>query len=90
MTIPEMIQFLRNQMGRLRKGSLSATQLFEKQKSQRAMICLFLAILELVRRQTVELTQGEAFGDIGLKRGPSFDASEEQPEDLAIVEQEYH
>jgi segregation and condensation protein A len=89
-TIPEMIQFLRNQMGRLRKDSLSAAQLFEKQKSQRAMICLFLAILELVRRQAVELTQGEAFGDIGLKRGPSFDASEEQTEDLAIVEQEYH
>ncbi len=32
------------------------------------MICLFLAILELVKRRNVELVQGEAFGDIGLRR----------------------
>ena len=76
-TVPEMIVFLRNQLARLSKDPLSATQLFEKQRSQRAMICLFLAILELVKRQTVELTQGEAFGDIGLKRGAGFDESQE-------------
>ena len=31
------------------RQSLSATRLFERQRSRRAMICLFLAILELVK-----------------------------------------
>ncbi len=90
-SVPEMIQFLRHQLERSRRQEpLSATQLFERQGSRRAMICLFLAILELVRRQTVELTQGEAFADIGIRRGPSFDDASENVEDLAAVEQEYH
>jgi segregation and condensation protein A len=85
-----MIDFVRQQLIRPRRqGVLSATQLFEAQRSRRAMICLFLAILELVKRQSVELTQGEAFGDIGLERGPSFDADSESLEELATVEQDY-
>jgi segregation and condensation protein A len=54
------------------------------------MICLFLAILELVKRQAVALTQGEAFGDIGLERGAAFDDdSPETAHELAAVEEEY-
>jgi segregation and condensation protein A len=64
--------------------------LFEKQRGPRAMICLFLAILELVKRQAVELTQGEAFGDIGLRRGSGFDEQQAAVEDLSAVEEEYH
>ena len=89
-SVPDMIRYLRHQLAGLRKDSLSATQLFEKQRGPRAMICLFLAILELVKRQAVEFTQGEAFGDIGLKRGSSFEESEAAVEDLSAVEQEYH
>jgi segregation and condensation protein A len=89
-SVPEMIQFLRQQLssGR-RQEPLSATQMFERQRSRRAMICLFLAILELVKRQSVSLTQGEAFGDIGLVRGPAFDDAAESADDLATVEQDY-
>ena len=72
-----------------RHEPLSATRLFERQRSRRAMICLFLAILELVKRQTVELTQGEAFGDIGLRRGSGFDDVADPLEELAAVEQDY-
>jgi segregation and condensation protein A len=89
-SVPDMIEFLRHQLARSwRQESLSATQLFEKQRSSRAVICLFLAILELVKRQAVELMQGEAFGDIVLRRGSSFDQLAESPQDLAAVEQEY-
>jgi segregation and condensation protein A len=89
-SVPEMIQYLQDQLGKARgsKG-LSATRLFEELRSQRAMICLFLAILELVKRRNVELVQGEAFGDIGLRRGPEFGAVTESPESYAEVEQEY-
>lgn len=89
-SVPEMIGYLRQQLTKSRRqGSLSATQLFESQRSRRAMICLFLAILELVKRQSVALTQGEAFGDIGLERGPAFDAVGESIDELATVEQDY-
>ncbi len=87
-SVPEMIQFLRHQLSRSRRDSLSVTRLFEGQHSRRAMICLFLAILELVKRQTVELTQGEAFGDIGLRRGVEFETSGSS-EEFATVEQDY-
>ncbi len=90
-SVPDMIEFLRDQLRSSRRhDALSATQLFERQRSRRAMICLFLAILELVKVQAVQLTQGEAFGDIGLCRGPGFDSSNEAAEALAAVEQEYH
>ncbi len=88
-SVPDMMRFLRQQLSRSpRQQPISAAQLFERQRSRRAMICLFLAILELVKRQDVELTQGEAFGEIGLRKGTTF---EQGPgvEELESVEQEY-
>lgn len=90
-SVPEMMTFVRQQLVRSRRPEvLSATELFERQRSRRSMISLFLAILELVKRQAIELAQAEAFGDIGLRRGPSFDQPEEDAESLARVEEEYH
>jgi len=42
-------------------------------KSERAVICTFLAMLELVRLQAIVLRQGEQFGDILLKKTDRFD-----------------
>ncbi len=90
-SVPEMISFLRQQLGRSqRQRDLSVTHLFERQRSRRAIICLFLAILELVKTQAVELTQGEAFGDIRLRKGIGFDEAGESAEDLAVVDGEYN
>ena len=81
-------QKLRNVFHDLRKGeSIPAAELFERQHSRRAMISLFLAILELVRRQALALTQQAAFGEIGLKKQSGFDAVLDEP--LTTVEQEY-
>lgn len=88
-SVPEMIEFLQRELARSRRRSLSATQLFERQRSRRAMIVLFLAILELVKRQSVELIQGEAFGDIGLRCGPAFDDVRERSEEFETLEEEY-
>src|SRR5436305_7547701 len=88
-TVPEMIQYLQDQLGKTRGSkSVSATRLFEDLGNERAMIFLFLAILELVKRRNVELVQGEAFGDIGLRRGPEFGSNSESAESYAEVEQE--
>jgi segregation and condensation protein A len=87
-SVPDMIRFLRTRLSRSRQKSISAMYLFEQQRSRRAMICLFLAILELVKRQAILLAQGEAFGDIELQRGSGFEEAAES-EDLATLEQEY-
>jgi segregation and condensation protein A len=89
-TVPEMIEFLHHQLNKTKgQKSLSVTRLFEDLNSQRAMICLFLAILELVKRRGVELVQAEAFGDIDLRRGPDFESISGPAESYLEVEQEY-
>ncbi len=89
-SVPDMVRYLRDQLERLRKSqTLSVTKLFGQQRSRRAMICLFLAILELVKRQAVELTQGESFGDIAVRRHDDYDRAFQGPEDLAAVDQDY-
>jgi len=87
-SVPDMIRYLESAFRELPQGgSISVASLFERQGSRRAMICLFLAMLELVRRQVLVLTQKDAFGDIGLKKQRAFDPDLEQS--LAAIEQEY-
>jgi segregation and condensation protein A len=87
-SIPDMIRYLERIFGELRTGeSLPAAELFERQGSRRAMICLFLAMLELVRRQAVVLTQPDAFGDIRLTKQRAFE--EVLSQSLVAIEEEY-
>jgi segregation and condensation protein A len=87
-SIPDMIRYLERVFGELRTGeSIPAGELFDRQSSRRAMICLFLAMLELVRRQALMLTQKDAFGDIGLKKQRTFD--EVLGQSLVTIEDEY-
>lgn len=88
-TVPEMIQYLARLLRQKRKSPLSATQLFERQAGRRGMICLFLAILELVKRQAVVLTQSDAFGDIGLESGPGIEEVSGSGDEISAIEQEY-
>jgi segregation and condensation protein A len=89
-SVPEMIKYLEKVFRDTRKSdSISVAELFDRQRSRRAMICMFLAILELVRRQALALTQKDAFGDIGLKRHRDFDEVLAQDESLTAIEQEY-
>ena len=89
-SVPDMIRYLEKVFRDARKSdSISVAELFDRQGSRRAMICMFLAILELVRRQALALTQKDAFGDIGLKRHRDFDEVLAQDESLTAIEQEY-
>jgi segregation and condensation protein A len=88
-TVPDMMQYLKSYFRDLpKKEAVPARELFERQKSRRAMICLFLAILEMVRMHALVLTQVEAFGEIGLRLHSQFDEVLEQ-HTLAAIEQEY-
>jgi len=89
-SIPDMIRYLESVFRDLNKNdTLSVAELFERQGSRRAMLCLFLAVLELVRRQALALTQKDAFGEIGLKKHSGFEEALGQDESLAAIEQEY-
>ncbi|MGQ9896597.1 MAG: segregation and condensation protein A [Acidobacteriota bacterium] len=59
---------------------LDATQLFEAARTKREMVCLFLAILELLREGVVRFIQAETFGRIYLERLP-FVVETAQPYD---------
>jgi segregation and condensation protein A len=90
-TVPDMIRYIRSALTNVGgEESVSVTELFEKQRSRRAMLCMFLAILELVKRQAVLLHQKEAFGDIFIKAGGSFEEALGSDDALAAVEQEYN
>ncbi|MEZ5403243.1 MAG: segregation/condensation protein A [Bryobacteraceae bacterium] len=90
-TVPDMIRYLssvlKDEIGG--KEAISATKLFERQRSRRAMICLFLAILEMVRMQAVELVQQEAFSDIGIQRHRNFEEVFANDQALAAIQEEY-
>jgi segregation and condensation protein A len=89
-TVPDMIRLLRAELGSKKPDeTLSAMALFERQTSRRAMLCLFLAILELVKRQAILLEQSDAFGDIAIRRSEEFDKALGSDE-LAAVEKEYN
>jgi segregation and condensation protein A len=88
-TVPDMIRFVRSVLERApRAKKFSVTELFEQQRSRRAMICLFLALLELVKRQAVTLEQAEAFGDIAIRRSATFSEAF-QSDTVEAVEEEY-
>jgi len=62
-------------------------QVMEQQKSRRAMICLFLAVLEMVKMQAVQILQKDLFGEIALGKGEKFDEAFGQP--VIALEEDY-
>jgi segregation and condensation protein A len=86
-----MIRYLDSVLKMARKNeAVSATKLFEEQRSRRAMICLFLAMLELVRMQAIALVQGELFGDIAIKKTREFETALAHDAPLAAIESDYN
>jgi segregation and condensation protein A len=53
------------------------------------MICLFLALLEMVKQQALKLTQKESFGEIHAKRDAGFDALLTSDDQVARIENDY-
>lgn len=88
-TLADMIEYVKGVLSaRPQTELVSARELFEQQRSLRAMICVFLAILELVRLQAIVLVQKETFGEIAIRRHKRFEevvASQVTPD----VEKEY-
>jgi segregation and condensation protein A len=64
-------------------------RLFEEQRTRRAMIALFLAVLEMVKLQAVVVVQKDLFGEIALRRHKLFDAVFASDQPISAIETEY-
>lgn len=64
-------------------------RVFAEQRSRRAMITLFLAVLELVKQQAVMVAQTDLFGEIVLRRHRMFEAVFAADEPVSAIEREY-
>jgi len=89
-TVGDMVRYLKERF--LETGSdqpVFILRIFEQQRTRRAMIALFLAVLEMVRMQAVVVTQKDLFGEIALQRHSNFDAVFASDEPLAAIEKDY-
>ena len=73
MTVGQMIQFLGRRLT-LEDKPVALRKLLSHSKSERALVAMFLALLELVRLQAVLLRQDTAFSEIFVKKHVEFDA----------------
>ena len=71
-TVAQMIDFVKRRL-LMEDKPMSLRRLLHNTKSERAVICTFLAMLELVRLQAILLRQSEQFGDILIKKSDHFE-----------------
>jgi segregation and condensation protein A len=88
--VPDMIQMLRSLVENLpAKESISVVSLLERQRSRRAMVVLFLAILEMVKLQAIVLSQRDVFGDIAIRRHSRYGEVFSSGDALEAIEKGY-
>jgi segregation and condensation protein A len=71
-TVGQMIDYLRRRLT-MEDGPVPLSQMLRNARSERAVICMFLALLELVRLQAILLRQERNFGDILVKKHATFE-----------------
>ena len=72
-TVGQMIQFLGRRLA-MEDKPVSLRRMLSHTHSERALVAMFLALLELVRLQAILLRQDRAFSEIFLKKNTEFDA----------------
>jgi segregation and condensation protein A len=72
-TVGQMISFLRRRLS-LEDKPVRLKQMLRNIESRAALICMFLALLELVRLQAIQLRQERLFGEILIRKHVGFDA----------------
>jgi segregation and condensation protein A len=72
-TVGQMIQFLARRLT-MEDKPIALRRLLSHTRSEKALIAIFLALLELVRLQAVLLRQDRAFSEIFIKKQAGFEA----------------
>ena len=89
-TVSDMIRYLRDRFVEVGEGKpVFILRIFEQQSSRRAMIALFLAVLEMVRMQAVVVAQKDLFGEIALQRHGRFTEVFASDEPMVAIEKDY-
>jgi segregation and condensation protein A len=71
-TVGQMIDYLRRRLS-LEERPVRLMQLLRNVNSRSALICMFLALLELVRLQAIQVRQDRLFGEIAVRKHSHFD-----------------
>ncbi|MGB9406342.1 MAG: segregation/condensation protein A [Terracidiphilus sp.] len=72
-TVSQMIQFLARRLT-MEDKPVALRRLLSHTRSERALIAMFLALLEMVRLQAILLRQDRQFSEIFIKKHSGFDA----------------
>ena len=76
-TVGQMIKYLRQRLN-FEDRPVRLKQMLRNIESRQALVCMFLAMLELVRLQAVQLRQDRLFGDILIRKHKGFAAIMEE------------
>lgn len=71
-TVAQMIDYVKRRL-LMEDKPISLRRLLHNTHTERALICMFLAMLELVRLQAILLHQPDGIGDILIKKADAFD-----------------
>ena len=71
-TVAQMLDYVKRRLV-MEDKPVSLRRMLHSTHSERALICMFLALLELVRLQAILLNQPQQLGDILIKKADSFD-----------------
>ena len=77
-TVGQMIDYLRRRLA-LEDRPLRLKQILRNVNSHPALVCMFLALLEMVRLQAIQLRQDRLFGEILLRKHTGFEAMIAEP-----------
>src|SRR5258708_2385122 len=72
-SVGQMIDYLRQRLS-LESRPIRLKQLLMRVPSRQALVCMFLAMLELVRLQAIQVRQDKLFGEIAVRKHIGFDA----------------
>jgi segregation and condensation protein A len=72
-SVGQMIQYVRRRL-MLEERPIALKQMFRSLQTRQALVCAFLAVLELVRLQAVLLRQELTFGEVMIKKHKNFEA----------------
>jgi segregation and condensation protein A len=71
-TVGQMIDYLRRRLS-LEDRPIRLKQMLMRVSSRQARVCMFLALLEMVRLQAIQVRQEKLFGEIAVRKHTHFD-----------------
>src|SRR5438445_2617329 len=71
-TVGQMIQYLHRRLS-LEDRPIRLKQMLRSVQSRQALVCIFLALLELVRLQAIQVRQDHVFGEVLVRKHSHFE-----------------